>query len=100
DVSTVPCHLRVVAEIRAGAKAEELPPNIRSGEAAAIMTGAPTPNGADAIIMVEYTTRSGDRVEITRGVQAGENVVPTGSEAKAGEVLLRAGTRIGSAPMA
>jgi molybdopterin molybdotransferase len=58
------------------------------------MTGAPAPQGADAVVMVEYTSLSGDRVTITRGITAGDNIVPAGSEAKSGDTLLQPGTRI------
>jgi molybdopterin molybdotransferase len=50
--------------------------------------------------MVEYTSRRGDRVEITRSVHTGENIVPTGSEGKRGAILLSPGTRIGEAAVA
>jgi molybdopterin molybdotransferase len=91
DVAKVPARLKVVAEIKAGAIAERA---IGPGECAEIMTGAPAPSGADAVVMVEYTARSGDSVEIQRSVAAGENIVASGSEARAGEELVAAGTRI------
>jgi molybdopterin molybdotransferase len=58
------------------------------------MTGAPVPDGADSIVMVEYTSAVGDQVEITRSVRAGENIVPPGSEARANQLLLKRGSRI------
>jgi molybdopterin molybdotransferase len=64
------------------------------------MTGAPVPAGADAVVMVEYTVLQGARVEITRSVTQGENVVPTGAEAQEGSVLLERGTRLNDAPIA
>jgi molybdopterin molybdotransferase len=73
---------------------------VHSGEAAGIMTGAAAPSGADAVVMVEYTTRNGDRVEIGRGVTAGDNIVPVGSEAKRGERLLPPGMRVDHAGIA
>ena len=91
DVSKVPAHLRIVAEIRAGASAE---PSIGPGECAEIMTGAPAPPGADAVVMVEYTTRAGGKVEIQRSAAVGENIVPAGSEAWAGAELVARGTRL------
>jgi len=100
DLATVPTVVKVIGEVRAGAPARDIPPNIGTGEAAGIMTGAPTPDGADAIVMVEYTTRRDDQVEISRTVHSGENIVPAGSEAKRGEVLLTAGTRITEAALA
>ena len=81
----------VIGEIKAGAASGQIP-EITSGKAAAIMTGAAAPAGADAVVMVEYTSRAGERVEITRCVAA-ENV-SAGSEAKRGERLLSPGARI------
>jgi molybdopterin molybdotransferase len=60
------------------------------------MTGAPLPRGADAVVMVEYTASQGEGVEIQRGVRSGENVVPQGSEARAGACVLRRGQRLGA----
>jgi molybdopterin molybdotransferase len=98
DLATLPARLEVIAEIKAGA--EKLPANVASGQAAAIMTGAPCPPGADAVVMVEYSTRQGNRVEITRGIVAGDNIVPTGSEAKQGDQLLSPGTQLDEAAVA
>src|SRR5439155_22759263 len=69
-------------------------PAIEAWQAAAIMTGAPAPAGADAVVMVEYTSRHGDQVQITKGVAAGDNIVPAGSEAQRGERLLASGVRL------
>ena len=97
DVAAVPAQLKVVGEIRAGSSLERI---IDPGEAAEIMTGAPVPEGADAVVMVEYTRRRGDAVEVERAVRSGENVVPQGSEARCGQILLSPGTRMGHAQMA
>ncbi len=91
DVAKAPVRLEVVAEIKAGASADRA---IGSGECAEIMTGAPAPPGADAVVMVEYTARAGDMVEIRRSPEPGQNIVPVGSEAKAGAEVVTAGTRI------
>ena len=98
DLKQAPASLNVIGEIKAGA--ENLPAKLNSGEAAAIMTGAPVPEGADAVVMVEYTSSAGDRVEITRGVTRGENVVPAGAEARRGDGLLQPGTRLDAAAIA
>lgn len=100
DVAQVPRTLKVVGEIRAGSRPEDFPQRVGPGEAVGIMTGAATPEDADAIVMVEYTSRQGDRVEITRAVHSGENIVPTGSEGRRGDVLLNPGTRIVEAAVA
>ena len=94
DLAHLPVNLEVVAEIKAGAGPEDLPIEVLPGQAAAIMTGAPTPTGADAVVMVEYSSLKGSRVTITRSVESGDNVASVGSEARQGDVLLPAGVRI------
>lgn len=91
DVLSVPAELRVVGVVPAGS----LPSfAIRQGEAAHIMTGAPVPQGADAVQMVERTRTTDDRVEILETVTAGQHVAPRGQEVKAGEIVLCKGTRL------
>jgi len=99
DLEKLPATLEVIGEIKAGAPPAQIP-RLASGKAAAIMTGAAAPVGADAVVMVEHTSRAGDRVEITRSVSAGENIVPAGSEAKRGDRLLSPGARISYAEIA
>jgi len=93
DLSQLPVTLKVVGEIKAGADKKDIPV-LQASQAASIMTGAPAPPGADAVVMVEYTTRQGDRVQITKAVAAGDNIVPAGSEAKRGERLLSPALRL------
>jgi len=100
DVAALPVRLKVVGEIKAGALLNEIPSQLFAGEAASIMTGAPAPRGADAVVMVEFTSRRGEQVEITRGVVAGENVVPRGAEAALGAQLVSAGSRLNEASIA
>src|SRR5581483_8353935 len=88
---------RATAEIRAGGIADGV---LAAGQAAEIMTGAAVPAGGDAVVMVEHTSRQGDVVEIGRAAAAGDNVVPPGSEARRGDLLLRAGTRLTPAAIA
>jgi molybdopterin molybdotransferase len=92
DVEVVPARLEVIGEIRAGDSGEKVVVGV--GQTASIMTGAPLPPGADAVVMVEYTSASGNTVEIQRSVQSGENFVPRGAEARAGQVLVEAGRRV------
>jgi molybdopterin molybdotransferase len=94
DLAQLPVTLEVIGEIKAGAAASEIPREVNPGQAVAIMTGAPTPSGADAVVMVEYTKLSGDRVTITRAIAVGDNIVPVGSEAWQGQILLEQGTRL------
>jgi molybdopterin molybdotransferase len=99
DLIQIPATLEVVGEIKAGASPEAAI-RLEPGQSAAIMTGAPAPPGADAVVMVEYTSRHGSRVEITKGISAGDNIVPIGSEAKRGDRLLSPGTRLDHAAIA
>jgi molybdopterin molybdotransferase len=75
---------------------------LEPGAAIEIMTGAPVPEGADAVVMVEHVERAEDAIRLTEGrtIRAGENVVPQGSEARAGGIVLAAGTAIGGAEVA
>jgi len=118
DVAQVPVRLEVVGEIKAG-DSPRASLNLDRGQAAAIMTGAPLPAGADAVVMVEYATvvdASADAaknphpnvarnatlgwgtlksfVEVQRSVASGENVVARGAEARAGQVLVESGRRL------
>jgi molybdopterin molybdotransferase len=99
DLATLPTGLQVIGEIKAGA-AVDAAWNVQPGQTVAIMTGAPAPPGSDAVVMVEYTSRSGDLVEITKGIAAGDNIVPIGAEAKRGERLLAPGMRLDHATIA
>jgi molybdopterin molybdotransferase len=87
----VPAELTVIGEVRAG---ERFTGKVGPSEAVEIMTGAPVPAGADAVVMVEHTTRHGDRVRIGGPAQAGQFINPRGAEARAGEILLDAGTAL------
>ncbi len=77
-------------------------PDIAAGEAVSIMTGAPLPRGADAVVMLEHIQREGDHITLEGGrcLKAGENIVPRGAEARAGDVLLPPGTPIDAAAIA
>ncbi len=95
--SDLPGELRVIGEVRAG---ERFTGAVAAGEAVEIMTGAPLPDGADAVVMVEHAERVGDRVSIQRTIASGENFSPRGIEARGGEPVLTAGVRIGHAEVA
>ena len=100
DLSKLPARVAVVGEIRAGAKPAESARALNSGEAVEIMTGAPVPPGADAVVMVEHTERHGEWVTMQRSVVAGENIVLRGTECAAGNLLLKPGTRLGPEQLA
>lgn len=95
-----PVRLKVIGYIPAGAEAlvELLP-----GTAARIMTGAPVPSGATAVVRFEETSEympvegralAGDEVLVYRPVQDGDNVRPAGEDIKTGQVILDAGRRL------
>jgi len=99
DVQNVPAQLEVVGEIKAGSALDAVPP-LQPAQAIAIMTGAAVPIAADAVLMIEYTSRSEDRIVVARSVAVGENVVPAGAEGRRGDLLLSPGTRLDYAAIA
>lgn len=92
--------LKIIGEVRAGTPPEQMPRPIAAGECVEIMTGGAVPEGADAVLMYEHATRTGDSITAERTVNPGENIVPPGSEAKAGEQVLPAGFRLNHAAVA
>ncbi len=98
DVANIPVWLECVGEARAG-KPYAGGDEGRSGVAVEIMTGAPVPAGFDAVVMVEHTGVDGRKVEIRQKVAHLDNVVPQGSEARAGAPLLAPGRRLDSGAM-
>jgi len=93
----LPGDLFVIGEVRAG---ESFAGQLQPGEAVEIMTGAPLPQGADSVVMVEHCTVQGDRVIVPRTLAWGENVSPKASQALENDVLLEAGQRLGYAEIA
>lgn len=91
-----PGRLRIAGEIRAGAASEAA---VGSGDAVEIMTGAPLPAGADAVVMVEHVRREGDMIEAP-AAESGQFISRQGEEVRAGGVLVPAGRRIGYAEIA
>jgi molybdopterin molybdotransferase len=91
--------LRIVEEIPAGRVPRRA---VGAGEAAVIMTGAPLPAGADAVVRVEETERIEDRraVRLLGPITRGEWVRPRGENRRAGDVVLRAGQEIRPAEIA
>jgi molybdopterin molybdotransferase len=110
DVANVPVSLEVAGEIQAGASPEKAAIPVTPGHAVSIMTGAPVPDGADAVVMIENTSlestpsageaQSNQRVIIQSPVSAGANVVAAGSEARRGARLLAPGTKLDYAALA
>jgi molybdopterin molybdotransferase len=112
DVAQVPARLDVVGELKAGGLPDPRVCVVGPGQAFAIMTGAPLPMESDAVVMVEHTAlvnqnrinqsridqdnddnprQPDEQVEILRSVSRGDNFVPRGSEARAGQPLLDRG---------
>jgi len=100
DVAKLPAILQVIGEVRAGEALQRIPAELSQGQAVSIMTGAPVPKGADAVVMVEYTSRRDEIVEISRAVTSGENVVARGAEARQNSLLLDRGLRLNDAAIA
>lgn len=93
--SNVPGVLRIRGEVRAGQQ-EQHP--LEDGEALEIMTGAPVPEGADAVVMVEHVLRldasEGRLVKMEQRAEPGQFINPRGAEAQSGSVLVPQGTRL------
>ena len=96
DVATAtaerPVTLPVVGEIGAGQATVR---RIEPGTVAKIMTGAPIPEGADAVVPYEWTDRGGDRVRIDEAPQPGQHVRPAGDDVSVGDLLVEEGTVLG-----
>jgi molybdopterin molybdotransferase len=80
--------LEVVEEVTAGQVPQHA---VGTGQATRIMTGAPIPAGADAVVMVEHTRPAGRRVAVDGPVRPGQHVLPRAREMRRGEAVLRAG---------
>jgi molybdopterin molybdotransferase len=87
----LPGELDVIGEVRAG---ERFSGEVGPRQAVEIMTGAPVPEGADAVVMIEHTRRVNGRVSIDRAAEPQQFINPKGCEASAHEVVLHAGTRL------
>lgn len=72
---------------------------ITAGQVIAIMTGAPLPGGADAVVPIEHTTREGDLITFHQSATMGQSIARMGHDRSAGEIIARKGSRIGPAFM-
>lgn len=99
DAETAPVELEIAGEVRAGGG---MPGILPRGRAISIMTGAPVPRGADAVQIVEEckVSEDGKRVVLSKPVSRGENIAALGSEAAAGDIVLKSGHRVGPAEIA
>lgn len=94
DTEAAPAVLRVTARIAAGMVPDR---PIGPGEAARIFTGAPLPEGADAVVPQEEVEADGDGIRVRRPVERGAWVRPRGEDVQAGERVLEPGRRLGAA---
>ena len=92
-----PGALRCIGSLPAGHEALQA---VTAGTCLQVMTGAPLPPGADAVVPVEKVETEGAYVHFSKPVKAGENVVPLGSEAPAGQVFFGPGQKINASLMA
>jgi molybdopterin molybdotransferase len=97
DVAEPGARLRLIGESRAGIAFNG---SVGPGECVRILTGAPVPRGANAVVMHEYTQEQGDRVVFQQPARAGQYYVLAGAEARIGEVVITRGTRLGYAELA
>jgi molybdopterin molybdotransferase len=88
-----PGRLPVVARIAAGRPAER---GLEAGEAMEISTGGVVPDGADAVVPIEYVVKHDNRVEIREPVEQGVNVRPRGGDVAAGDAVVPRGVRLGA----
>lgn len=86
-----PVKLRLVGELTAGA---EVDLSIAPGEAIAVMTGAPLPDGANAVVQQEFTQQRGSEVEFYHSPKVGEHIRKAGEDITKGELALRRGSFI------
>ena len=93
----LPGSVSIRGQVRAG---QEQQVALSRGEALEIMTGAPVPAGADAVVMVEHVVRDGSSVHVDKGAEPGQFINPQGAEATAGATLIAAGTRVDGAHIA
>ena len=89
-----PGRLPVVARIAAG---EPAPRALEPGEAMGIATGGVVPEGADAVIPIEYVVESDNAIQIEQAVGQGDSVRPRGGDVSAGDVVVSQGSRLGPA---
>jgi len=89
--------LKVIGQSRAGARFDG---TVSSGEAVRIFTGAPVPDGADAILIQENAEASGSDIRVLSSVEPGRFIRPEGLDFKVGETLITAGTELTAAKLA
>ena len=91
DTLEAPKQLEIVGTIPAGSAPDF---SINPGQAARIMTGAPLPEGADAVVMVELTQVEGDQVTVQKTVPEGNHIRRAGEDLESGQVVFEIGTKL------
>jgi len=95
DIATahegVPVSLRLVGTVAAGGSWQG---QILPGEAVRILSGAPIPNGADAVVAEEFTQLSGETLLVTNDAYPGRNILFRGSDVRSGELLVEKGVQL------
>ncbi|OGL43924.1 MAG: hypothetical protein A2W05_02315 [Candidatus Schekmanbacteria bacterium RBG_16_38_10] len=86
-----PVKLKVLEDLPAGKVSDK---KITNGETIRIMTGAPIPSGADAVVMHEVTEKDGDFVRVYSPVLVNENIRPAGEDINVGDLLIKKGRLI------
>ncbi|HXM90318.1 MAG TPA: gephyrin-like molybdotransferase Glp [Candidatus Dormibacteraeota bacterium] len=94
--STAGATLACIGEIKAG---DALIQPLENGTCIQIMTGAPVPPEADAVVMIEHTSREKELIHFQQTATKGQNIVPVGSETAKDQPLLQPGTRLGYAEL-
>ena len=86
-----PAVLKIIESLPAGYISES---KLKPGEAIKIMTGAPMPNGADAVVMAEYTEKDGDKVRIFKRPEKSDHIRKAGEDVKEGQLVIKKGQLI------
>jgi len=97
DAAAPGARLRLIGESRAGVPFEG---TVGAGQCVRILTGAPVPRGANAVVMQEYARAEGDSVAFDQPARPGQNFVFAGEHARVGEIVVMRGSRLGYAELA
>lgn len=84
-----PAVLKLIETVRAGDKPDK---EIKKGTCIEVATGAPVPEGADGVVMVEFTENKGGDIHIYKSTAIGQYIAPQGSDVTKGDLILTAGT--------
>ena len=85
---TNPAKLRIIDSIGAGQVSNKF---VKHGEAVRIATGAPIPEGANSVVMEEFTNSQEDNLQVEMSLTPGENISPMGEDIRDGDIVLRKG---------